>query len=47
MSCKHLSSAERYCIEIELKKKVSHNQIAEAVGHSQSTVSREISRNTG
>ena len=47
MSCKHLSSAERYYIEIELKKKVPHNQIAEATGRSQSTVSREISRNTG
>ena len=47
MSCNHLSSAERYCIEIELKKKVSHNQIAKATGRSQSTVSREISRNTG
>ncbi len=47
MSCEHLSSAERYCIEIELKKKVPHNQIAEAIGRSQSTVSREISRNRG
>ncbi len=47
MSYKHLSSAERYYIEIELKKKVSHNQIAEATGRSQSTVSREIRRNTG
>lgn len=47
MSYKHLSSAERYYIEIELKKKVPHNQIAEATGRSQSTVSREISRNTG
>lgn len=47
MSYKHLSSAERYYIEIELKKKVPHNQIAEAMGRSQSTVSREISRNRG
>ncbi|MCI5223792.1 MAG: IS30 family transposase [Candidatus Electrothrix sp. AR4] len=47
MSYNHLSSAERYYIEIELKKKVSHNQIAKAIGRSQSTVSREISRNTG
>ena len=47
MSCTHLSSAERYCIEIELKKKVSHNRIAKETGRSQSTVSREIHRNTG
>ncbi len=47
MSCRHLSPAERYCIEIELKKKVSHNQIAKAAGRSRSTVSREIRRNTG
>lgn len=47
MSYHHLSSAERYYIEIELKKKVSHNQIAKAIGRSQSTVSREISRNIG
>ena len=46
MSCKHPSSAERYYIEIELKKKVSHNQTAQATGRSQSTVSREIRRNT-
>ncbi|MCI5224481.1 MAG: IS30 family transposase, partial [Candidatus Electrothrix sp. AR4] len=26
---------------------MSHNQIAKAIGRSQSTVSREISRNTG
>lgn len=47
MSYKHLSSAERYYIEIELKKEVPHNQIAKAIGRSQSTISREISRNTG
>ena len=47
MSYRHLSSAERYYIEIALKKKVPHNQIAQAIGRSQSTVSREIRRNTG
>ncbi|RWX43719.1 Helix-turn-helix domain-containing protein [Candidatus Electrothrix marina] len=39
MSCTHLSLAERYHIEIELKMNVSPNQIAKAVGRSQSTVS--------
>jgi transposase, IS30 family len=47
MSYRHLSFAERYYIEIELKKGVSLNQIAKALGRSQSTVSREIHRNTG
>lgn len=47
MNYKQLSLAERYYIEIELKKKVSHNQIAKAIGRSQSTVTREIRRNTG
>ena len=47
MSYRHLSLAERYYIEIELKKGVSLNQIAKALGRSQSTVSREIHRNTG
>jgi transposase, IS30 family len=47
MSYKHLSFAERYFIAIGLKNKMSHNQIAQAIGRSQSTVSREISRNTG
>ncbi len=47
MSYKHLSLAERYYIEIELKMKVSINQIAKAMGRSHSTISREIQRNTG
>ncbi len=47
MNCNHPSPAERYCIEVGLKKEVSHNQIAKAIGRSQSTVSREIRRNTG
>ena len=47
MSYLHLSLAERYYIEIELKMKVSINQIAKAMGRSQSTISRELHRNTG
>lgn len=47
MSYLHLSLAERYYIEIELKMEVSINSIAKAMGRSQSTISREIHRNTG
>jgi IS30 family transposase len=47
MSYKHLSFAERYYIEIECKAGTSMNQLAKALGRSQSTLSREISRNTG
>ena len=47
MSYQHLSLAERYYIEIERKMEVSINQIAKAIGRSQSTISREIRRNTG
>ena len=47
MSYQHLSLAERYYIDIERKKKVSINQIANAMERSQSTISREIRRNTG
>jgi transposase, IS30 family len=47
MSYQHLSLAERYYIEIERKMEVSINQIAKAIGRSQSTVLREIRRNTG
>jgi len=47
MSYHHLSLVERYYIEIELKKKVSINKIAQAMGRSQSTIFREVQRNTG
>ncbi|MCP4234646.1 MAG: IS30 family transposase [Aestuariibacter sp.] len=47
MSYEHLSLAERHYIEIERKAGTSMNQIAKALGRSQSTLSREISRNTG
>ena len=47
MSYTHLSLAERHYIEIERKAGTSMKQIAKALGRSQSTLSREISRNTG
>jgi transposase, IS30 family len=47
MSYEHLSLAERHYIEIERKVGTSMNRIAKALGRSQSTLSREISRNTG
>ncbi len=47
MSYIHLSLAERHYIEIEHKTGTSMNDIAKALGRSQSTLSREISRNTG
>jgi IS30 family transposase len=47
MGYKHLSLAERYYIEIEKKTGKSLNKIAHALGRSQSTISRELHRNTG
>ncbi len=47
MSYQHLSLAERYYIETELKMKASISKIANAMGRSQSSISREIRRNTG
>ncbi len=47
MSYEHLSLKERHYIEIERKAGTSMNRIAKALGRSQSTISREISRNTG
>ena len=47
MSYVHLSLAERHYIEIERKAGTSMSQIARALGRCQSTLSREISRNTG
>ncbi len=47
MNYRHLNSEERYYIEIERKKGVSINKIAKALGRSQSTILREIVRNTG
>ena len=47
MGYKHLSLEERYYIEIEKKTGKSLNKIAHALGRSQSTISRELHRNTG
>jgi IS30 family transposase len=47
MSYQHLNLTERHYIEMCRKKGVSHNQIAKDLGRSQSTISREIRRNTG
>ena len=47
MSYKHLCPEERHYIEIELKKGTSQNKIAESLGRRQSSISREIGRNTG
>jgi IS30 family transposase len=47
MSYGHLSLGERHYIEIEHKAGTSMNQIAKALRRSQSTLSREISRNAG
>ena len=47
MSYKQLSLAERYYIEVEQKKKVSQSKIAESLGRSQGTISRELKRNSG
>ena len=46
MSYKHLSLEERHYIEIEMRAGKSLNKIAKALRRSQSTLSREISRNT-
>lgn len=47
MGYKHLSLEERYYIEIEKRTGKSLNKIAHALGRSQSTISRELHRNTG
>ena len=47
MSYKHLSLAERHYIELERKLGKSLNQIACNLGRSQSTISREVNRNSG
>ncbi len=47
MSYKHLCPEERHYIEIELKNGTSQNKIAESLGRSQSSISRELGRNTG
>ena len=47
MAYTHLSSEERHYIETELRNGTSQNKIAEKLGRSQPTVSREIGRNKG
>ncbi len=43
----HLIPEQRYTIDVMLQKKTSRKEIAETIGVSQSTLSREISRNGG
>ena len=47
MSYQHLALEERHYIETQWKLGVSQNRIAQALGRSQSSVSRELSRNPG
>ena len=47
MAYTHLSLEERHYIERQLKEGVSQNKIAQALGRNQSTLSRELGRNTG
>ena len=47
MSYKHLRPEERHYIEIKLKKGTSQNGIADSLRRNQSSISREVFRNTG
>lgn len=47
LSYKHLSLTDRHYIEIERKRGATTTEIAEILNRSQSTISREISRNIG
>ncbi len=47
MSYTHLSPEERYYIEISLKNEIGLAEIAASLERPQSTISREINRNTG
>ncbi len=47
MTYKHLSLEDRYYIEISLRNEASHREIAVSLTRSQSSISREISRNKG
>ena len=47
MSCHHLALEESINIETQRKLGVSRNRIARALGRSQSSISRELSRNRG
>lgn len=47
MAYNQLTLQERYYLEIEMKNGTSQNKIAEALGRSQGTISKEIARNKG
>jgi IS30 family transposase len=47
MSYKHLSLEERHYIELSIKNDKALTEIADDLGRSQSTISREIKRNLG
>ena len=47
MSYKHLSLEERHYIEISLRNEESHEAIAKSLNRSQSSITREVTRNTG
>ena len=47
MHYKHLSSEDRHYIEIESKKGSSKKAIAKSLGRSESSIHRELKRNTG
>lgn len=47
MSYKHLSLEERYYIELSIKNENTLTEIANDLGRSQSSISREIRRNRG
>ncbi|MFT7687949.1 MAG: IS30 family transposase, partial [Candidatus Azotimanducaceae bacterium] len=47
MSYKHLSLEERHYIELSLKNEMTLTEIARMLDRSQSTIYRELARNTG
>ena len=47
MSYKHLSLEERHYIELSMKNAMTLSKIAVDLGRSQSTISREVTRNSG
>lgn len=47
MNYKHLTSEQRYTIDVLLRQKKSRKEISQAIGVSEPTLSREIKRNSG
>lgn len=47
MKYKHLTAEQRYTIDVLLQQKKSRKEIAKTIGISESTLSREIKRNSG